>query len=342
MGQPFTLCVGTLSSGIFHSADSGETWVQARLEMPLPPWSPWIEVRAVTVSPHDPADFLAGSNVGLHRSRDGGATWSFIHSPADGLQVWSTVFHPTDPRRLYAGLAPFETGKALIRSDDGGETWQVLPIPVPAKSVVGATHVTSLAFDPRDANVLWASVELGGLLRSRDGGDSWSALPPLGEGMTNQDVHCVLVQPDGRILATTPDGVWTSTDDGRTFALHRFAAFPERDPPAVAFNITGYCRGIVAQPGHPELVMVGTGDYTPGRFGAVQRSADGGRTWAAAALSHPANSHFYWIAFNPSDPDTVIAATMFGYVYVSRDAGLSWTKIKREFGEIRGLAASAA
>lgn len=341
MGAPFTICVGTLSSGIFHSADAGATWTQAKLEMPLPPWSPWIEVRAVTVSPHDPVDFLAGSNVGLHRTQDGGATWSFIHSPADGLQVWSTAFHPTNPDRLYAGLAPFETGKVLIRSDDGGRSWDVLPIPVSAKSVVGATHITSLAFDPSDPQIMWASVELGGVFRTGDGGDSWTALPPLGEGMTNQDVHCVTVHPDGRILATTPDGIWTSTDKGQSFTLHRFPAFPERDPPAVAFNITGYSRGVVVSPKDPNVVLVGTGDYTPGRFGAVQRSVDGGRTWTPAELSHPANSHFYWLAFNPADPETAVAATMFGYLYVSRDGGASWTKIQREFGEVRGLACSA-
>lgn len=342
MARPFTICVGTLSSGIFHSADAGGTWAQAKLDMPLPPWSPWIEVRAVTVSPHDPADFLAGSNVGLHRSRDGGRTWSFVRSPADALQVWSTAFHPTNPKRLYAGLAPFETGRALIRSDDGGESWEVLPIPVSAKSVVGATHVTSLAFDPRRPDTLWASVELGGLLRSDDGGDSWAAAPPFGEAITNQDVHCVVAHPDGRVLATTPDGVWTSTDQGQTMALHRFPAFEEQDPPAVAFNITGYSRAVVVKPDDPSIVLVGTGDYTPGRFGAVQRSADGGRTWRPAQLSQPANSHVYWIAFDPTDPNTAVAATMFGYVYVSRDAGVSWTKLKREFGEIRGLAASAA
>ncbi len=338
MTKPFTICVGTLSSGIFRSTDAGETWVQAPLEMPLPPWSPWIEVRAITVSPHDPMDFLAGSNVGLHRSRDGGKTWSFIRSPADGMQVWTTAFHPKQPERLYAGLAPFETGKSLIRSDDGGATWKVLPLPLPARSVVGATHLTSLAFDPHNPNIVWASAELAGLFRSPDNGDTWTPLPPFGEVMTNQDIHCVQIHPNGRILATTPDGIWTSADNGQHFTLYRFPPFAERDPPAIASNITGYSRAVMLKPDDANIILVGTGDYTPGRFGAVQRSTDGGKTWAAAAQSHPANSHFYWIAFNRAETDTVVAVTMLGYLYVSRDAGASWTKVKREFGEVRGLA----
>ena len=32
------------------------------------------------------------------------------------------------------------------------------------------------------------------------------------------------------------------------------------------------------------------------------------------------------------------AASLFGYVYVSEDGGDTWTKLKKEFGEIRALA----
>ena len=34
----------------------------------------------------------------------------------------------------------------------------------------------------------------------------------------------------------------------------------------------------------------------------------------------------------------VAAASLFGYVYVSEDGGDTWTKLKKEFGEIRALA----
>ena len=37
-------------------------------------------------------------------------------------------------------------------------------------------------------------------------------------------------------------------------------------------------------------------------------------------------------------PNVVAAASLFGYVYVSEDGGDTWSKLKKEFGEIRALA----
>ena len=34
----------------------------------------------------------------------------------------------------------------------------------------------------------------------------------------------------------------------------------------------------------------------------------------------------------------IVAASLYGYVYVSEDGGESWSKRQREFGEIRALA----
>ena len=49
-------------------------------------------------------------------------------------------------------------------------------------------------------------------------------------------------------------------------------------------------------------------------------------------------SVIYWLATNAANPDVVVANSLHGYVYVSADAGESWSKVRREFGEIRALA----
>ena len=46
----------------------------------------------------------------------------------------------------------------------------------------------------------------------------------------------------------------------------------------------------------------------------------------------------YWLANNSEMPNVVAAASLFGYVYVSEDGGDSWSKLKKEFGEVRALA----
>ena len=37
-------------------------------------------------------------------------------------------------------------------------------------------------------------------------------------------------------------------------------------------------------------------------------------------------------------PNVIAPASLFGYVYVSEDGGNPWSKLKKEFGEIRSLA----
>jgi hypothetical protein len=44
------------------------------------------------------------------------------------------------------------------------------------------------------------------------------------------------------------------------------------------------------------------------------------------------------LATHPADPARIVAFTLFGEVYASEDAGESWRKIAREFGEIRAAA----
>jgi photosystem II stability/assembly factor-like uncharacterized protein len=309
------------------------------MKMPHPPWSPWIQIRAVVASPHQPGLFLAGSDIGLHISVDNGGSWEFMTSPADRHQVWSIAFDPTDPKIILAGVAPFESHVNIIRTGDGGQSWQVLNVPAPSRSIVGATHITAVHFDPRDRRTIWATCELGGLYRSRDSGDSWTQIQEkLGDRRFAGDVHSILVTPQGRIFATSPEGVWISDDDARSFRLHAFPAFPDPEPAGLPDGIVAYSRGITQKADDPDVIFIGTGDYTPGRFGAIQRTVDGGESWEPAPLTATANSHFYCIASNRADPNFLAAATMFGYVYVSDDGGARWRKLSREFGEIRGLA----
>jgi photosystem II stability/assembly factor-like uncharacterized protein len=70
----------------------------------------------------------------------------------------------------------------------------------------------------------------------------------------------------------------------------------------------------------------------------VARSTDAGETWAAARMPGRANSTLWNFAVHPADPELIYASSVSGEVYRSTDAGASWEKLPREFGEIRALA----
>jgi hypothetical protein len=51
-----------------------------------------------------------------------------------------------------------------------------------------------------------------------------------------------------------------------------------------------------------------------------------------------ANSTIWNFAVHAADPQLIYAASVSGEIYRSADAGQSFTKLAREFGEVRALA----
>lgn len=330
MTKDFTICVGTVGAGVWYSPNGGEKWRRSKMNLPFHAEPGEIQIRALAVYPQDPNRILAGSEVGLYRSEDKGATWDLVESPIeDYAQIWSVAVHPTNPDIIFAGTKP----PGLHRSTDGGKHWEKLSIPIVDRCFAGAPKVTNIVFDPRDSRSVWVGVEIDGVYCSRDGGDTWTHLPPLGDNFLNQDVHGLTIglgKPT-KLHVTTPDGIWTSTTEGESWTLHGFPRFFERDK-------ISYCRGVALKQGDPDVIFVGNGDFIPGRTGAIQRSTDGGKTWESAKLPTEPNSTIYWFGTHPADPEIIVANSLHGYVYTSTDGGESWNKVKQEFGEIRAIA----
>jgi photosystem II stability/assembly factor-like uncharacterized protein len=322
MTMPHRLYVGTVGEGLWRSTDGGERFVRACD-------GTFVEchVRALAVHPADPRVLFMGSELGLFHSRDGADSWRRVESPVNGRQVWSVLLLPHDPDVILVGTCPAR----LFLSEDGGRTWVE-----PALDAVQEcprimhTRVTTLAADPADPDTVWAGVEIDGLRQSRDRGRTWQK---VGRGLSSQDIHgLVIIAPAGprgaRLLASTNNDLNLSTDGGQTW-----------QPLGVGRVLPwAYCRGLAQQCGRPEVVLLGNGDGPPGTAGVVARSSDGGASWHEAAMPGRANSTVWTFAVHPADPALIYAASVSGQVYRSGDAGASWARLPREFGEVRALA----
>ena len=321
MADNFTILVGTIGQGMNVSGDSGKTWTKIR--NPIPTES---SIRAIRTYPNDPHRILAGSDgLGLFRSDDNGVNWSTVDSPIGDLQVWSVAVDPAHTDTIFAGTRP-----EGFRSRDGGKTWDKLNMGVNKECPIGTPRTTNMVVDHRDSNTIWAGIEVDGVYKSLDGGDNWLHMPELGPDPFHGDIHGMAVT-DSAVYCTSPFGFATSKDEGESWDYHYFPKFNPDD-------VRSYCRGMVVKPDNPDVMFVGNGDFIPGVVGCVQRTQDGGKSWAPVNLPVEPNSVVYWLGNNAEIPDVVVAATLFGYVYVSTDAGDSWTKLQKEFGEIRSIA----
>jgi len=152
---PGPALVVATSRGVFVSSDAGTTFTASEAGLPEG------DVRALAVSSYfasDPVMFAGVGASGVHRSSDGGKTWTKA-----GLQGQNV----TD----LAWLGPFlyavsESG--LYRSEDLGRNWEQLT----KKLAAPPTRVLFPLMPDSGSEIFLGTV--GGMYRSPDGGLNWT------------------------------------------------------------------------------------------------------------------------------------------------------------------------
>jgi len=325
-----TMIVATDGQAVMRTHDDGKSWYRINIGQDLEYDD---RVRCLLVDPANPEALFAGAEKGLFYSSDRGVHWSRVDCALNGYAVWKLAASESEPNILYAGTGAPSLA-ILFRSHDGGKTWERTPLEMPELCAgVNRPRMLALAVDPGDAKDVWAGVEEGGLYRSRNGGDSWERIDTSWSDFGgNSDIHDIVIlkQDDGsRVhLALTVIALYRSTDDGKTWT---------RSPAKESWGLR-YSRLMMRKPESNRDIAVGIGDGTPGTTAAILTSSDAGETWSKADLDHPSNSCMWAFGSNPADPDFMLAASKFGYLYRSTDGGRSWAKEWREFNEITDLA----
>lgn len=149
------------SMDVAYSPDSGLTWIEVMTPLPAEYSDRAAGTYAVAPSPDTPGRVLAATTVWLepgfsdgitlfYRSDDYGMNWAKIGPTQPISHVTQLVYDAFDANQVYAG----SSGSGLWRSDDGGATWQQLPI----AGVLPPVSVDRIATHPNEADKLFVRV----------------------------------------------------------------------------------------------------------------------------------------------------------------------------------------
>jgi len=208
-----TVFAASPNRGVFKSCDSGESWTATNSGLP--------DASAHLLAFDRGSDTLyVSANDGLFKSADRGANWESTGLGAtrdagtDGPELHSVIdCLAVDPMNgdVYACFFTWGEGARdlwdLIRSCDGGDSWETIAVPSSAGPI-------AVAFDP-SAHVMYvATYELEGMsqvLQSADGGATWD---PVGGVMAGCESNCrvhsltLTAVPPRTLYAATQNGVY--------------------------------------------------------------------------------------------------------------------------------------
>ena len=230
-------------------------------------------------------DAPTGGRAMLIRSEDDGVTWSkpetiidtpwddrspaFLELP-DGTILCSFFIYSGADNRQHPELAH---RTCIVRSFDGGRTWEQTPRKLPSPFLADATDGPAILLQDGSAVLaIYGAPHDGGpeqqaILRTTDLGESWELLSMV---KTDHEIsETGLAQlPDGRlVMIGRPEGDITwSSDGGRTWT------------PPVTFGMRMFEPSLLVLPDGTLLCLHGS--YGGGGQRAIF-STDGGRTWVA-------------------------------------------------------------
>lgn len=283
----------------------------------------------------------------LHRSSDQGTTWQEIEAPKfdEGMEIkegvpaavkylWAFAHGGEDkPGVLYLGTDP----GALFRSDDNGDSWQLVESlwnhPSREKWFGGGRDnpgIHSIVADPRNSDHLYIAVSCAGVFESYDAGETWKSANkglkadflPDPNSEIGQDPHILVACPSNPDVLwqqnhcgifVTADGAenWKEVSQENGPANFGFAVAVKEDNPDQAWVV----------PGISDEIRVAVDQAL-----AVCRTDDGGKTWKEQRNGLPQENCFDIVYRHclAIDDDSLVFGTTTGNVYYSNNLGENW------------------
>ena len=267
--------VGTAGGGAWKTVDAGKSLTNISDSIHV------ASVGAVAVNPKDENDVWLGAGetnprndvipeAGLYHSTNGGRSWTKISAfPSDAEGVSKIAIDPSDPKHVVIGVLGNAFGPSASRgvyaTFDGGATM------TRTLFVSQQSGVSDLAMDPSNPNVIFAGI--------------WHA-QRRPWAMTSG--------------AATDDGLYKSTDGGKTFA----AVTGNGLPTAPLGRI-----GLAFAPSNPKRIFA----LIESKVGLLWRSDDGGTTWTMVSKDTKVDQrpfYFSHVRVSPTSENTVYGVSM--------------------------------
>jgi len=207
--------------GLYKSTDGGETWKKTLGN------AEWTGVTDIAVDPHNPDRMYAatwdrhrtvaaymggGPGSGLHRSEDGGETWTELKRGLPGVDMGKIglAVSPIDPDIVYAAIELQQAEGAVYRSDDRGASWTKM-----SDAVAGGTgphYYQELYASPHKKDLIYlcdVRIQV-----SDDGGRTFRRLNERNKHSDNHEIVFREDDPD-YLLIGSDGGIYESFDNAQ-------------------------------------------------------------------------------------------------------------------------------
>jgi len=206
--------------GLYKTTDGGKTW-KAVLS-----FSENTGVTDVALDPSNPDIVYAaswqrrrhfytlingGPESAIHKSTDGGATWTRLRAaagalPAGELGRIGLAVSPADNNVVYATVEAAGQGSGVFRSNDKGATWERM-----SPNIAQGMYYGQIVCDPKNVDRVYIPNVV--LQVSDDGGRTQR---PLGERLKHVDNHAIWIDPNNTnyYLVGCDGGLYESHDRG--------------------------------------------------------------------------------------------------------------------------------
>lgn len=208
--------------GLYKTADSGKTWKKI-LEI-----GEHTGVTDIVIDPQDSNILVAaswqrrrhfftyiggGPESAIHRSTDGGATWTKMKPglPTEDMGRVTFAATPANPRLLYASIDAANKTGGVFASTDFGASWEKR-----SSREIAAMYFGRIFADPVNADRVYLT-ELR-ISESLDGGRTWKLVPGRHKHVDSHAIWQDLQQPD-YMLVGCDGGIYETFDRGANWAF---------------------------------------------------------------------------------------------------------------------------